>query len=371
MKGWEMQLPPSFPMERLHRDAVREGERRRSRRRRRFQVVTSGVCALLLVGVGVLVANRDEPPSQVRAGPGPVGSPAAPGTGDGGSSSEATEPAAKANGRIAFIRSTGPEDPAPKIYVMNEDGGGQTMIAETTRGSDLAWSPDGTKLAYWDLGGIYTVNADGSGETRVPTTSSSDQWPSWSPDGTKIAVRNADGPTGGVYVVNVDGSGRRKLTDGMMDAWPAWSPDGRRIAYSAADEIYVVNADGSGRKRLTSVGPSNDGLTWSPDGRQIAFRHNDTISVVDVGRDAVRPLATPGGTAVVNPAGHGANKLASGGGSPASPHWSPDGRKIVYALYQSGTSCSIWIMNADGSGQAPLADNGTCDRDPAWQPRSP
>jgi Tol biopolymer transport system component len=108
--------------------------------------------------------------------------------------------------------------------------------------------------------------------------------------------------------------------------------------------------------------------SWSPDGTQIAFRHNSTISVVAVDGGTTRTLASPGGTGLANPNGRGANKLAANGGDPSTPRWSPDGTKIIYALYQSGTSCSIWVMSSDGSGQAPLTDGSTCDRDPSWQP---
>jgi Tol biopolymer transport system component len=331
----------------VQRAAFEEGRRRRDRRRRRTQQVSSALCVLLVGAVAVLVANRaGGPSSQVQVGQGLV------------------EPHVMANGKIAFIRSAGPGDPAPKIYVMNEDGSGQQMIAETTQGSNLAWSPDGTMLAFWDVGGIYTIHADGSDETRVPTTSRDDHSPAWSPDGTQLAVSGA----GGIAIVNVDGSGRRQLTNDDAGFGPAWSPDGRRIAYAGLDDLYVVNEDGTHRARLTSVGPNNDAPTWSPDGTQIAFRHNSTISVVAVDGGAARTLASPGGTGVANPNGRGANKLAAGGGDPSTPRWSPDGTKIVYALYQSGTSCSIWVVASDGSGQTPLTDGSSCDRDPSWQP---
>lgn len=64
----------------------------------------------------------------------------------------------------------------------------------------------------------------------------------------------------------------------------------------------------------------------------------------------------------MNPDGQGANKLATGGGSPGTPRWSPDNTKIAYELYQTGERCSIWVMNSDGSEQTRLLDNRTCDR---------
>jgi TolB protein len=171
-------------------------------------------------------------------------------------------------------------------------------------------------------------------------------------------------------VANVDGSGRRTVSkeDG---ASPAWSPDGRRIAYSRFGDIYVVNVDGSGERLLVELDGFDDSPTWSPDGRRIAFRSNSTISAVDLDGGRARALASPGGTGLVDPQGQGANKLAVGRGDPSTPQWSPDGTKIVYAVFQTGEACSIWVMSADGGVQTPLTDNRTCDRDPAWQPRRP
>ena len=353
MKGWEAELPPTFPIERLHRDAARDARQRRTRRRRRYQGAMAGACALVVIAAGVVAVNRDSSSEQIQAGPGPTGQ---------------TTAVARANGKIAFIRDTGPTDPAHKIYVMDEDGSGQTMIAETTQGADLAWSPDGTKLAFSAVGGIYTVNADGSGETRVPTTSHPDQWPSWSPDGTRLAVRIFEGGTAAIDIVNIDGSGRRRLLTGDFVAHPAWSPDGSKIAYNSGRELYVVNIDGSGRRKLTRTGGNDDEPSWSPDGRQITFRHNNSIQVINAEGGRARQLVSHGGPALADPTARD-GEPAPGRGTPATPQWSPDGRKIIYGLIQSGEACSIWIMNADGSGRSQLTDGRTCDRDPAWQPR--
>ncbi|MDQ3643258.1 MAG: hypothetical protein M3450_17785, partial [Actinomycetota bacterium] len=74
MKGWEPQLPTAFPIERIQRDAVRVAAERRRRRMRRNQRAMSGLGALLIVGTAAIVVARDEPPDQLRAGPGPAGS---------------------------------------------------------------------------------------------------------------------------------------------------------------------------------------------------------------------------------------------------------------------------------------------------------
>jgi Tol biopolymer transport system component len=54
------------------------------------------------------------------------------------------------------------------------------------------WSPDGTRIAFSRVGGIYNVNADGTGEAVLLDGGLS---PEWSPDNVRIAfVRNGRDP---------------------------------------------------------------------------------------------------------------------------------------------------------------------------------
>jgi Tol biopolymer transport system component len=79
------------------------------------------------------------------------------------------------------------------IHIMNADGSGLTNLG--AGGSDLAWAPDGQKIAFVAFAGgnpsrdleIYVVNADGSGRVRLAGTPADDTSPAWSPDGTKVA----------------------------------------------------------------------------------------------------------------------------------------------------------------------------------------
>ena len=367
MTSWKDDIPADLPRQQMVAEAVRRGTVRRRRRKQRGAAVAGSAALLATIMIALTTQPfRSEPAGREEADldVGVAAPPSSPGL-------TATPPSpAGAGGRIAFIRRTGPEDPAPKVYLMDADGTNQVELAATTRGSDLRWSPDGTRFAFTDVGGIYVMNSDGTGEKRL-STDPSDAGPTWSPDGRKIAFRGLTKDQGGIYVMNDDGTDRKRLTD-KGERSPAWSPDGKRIAFSGDTDrgtnIQVINADGSGRRTLTRLDGFSDAPAWSPDGSRIVFRHNSELWVVNADGAGPRSLVSPGGTTAVNPQGSGANKLATSGGDPAGPSWSPDGTRIGYTLYHSGQSCSIWLMNADGGGQTRITDGSNCDVDPTWQP---
>ena len=213
--------------------------------------------------------------------------------------------------RIAFWSD---RDGNHEIYVMNQDGSGITRLTNVPNGDfGPRWSPDGSKIAFMSErdanSEIYVMNADGSGVTRLTTNTVDDMWPAWSPDGSKIAFMSARDGEGEIYVMNPDGSGVTPLTTNTVDdTRPEWSPDGTKLVFARFTEpcngfeewdLYVMNADGSGAAQLTS-GSNDNHAAWSPDGGWIAFTASffDHANGCDYSYSAVQFVPTDGSRVV-------------------------------------------------------------------------
>lgn len=196
------------------------------------------------------------------------------------------EPALSSDGaQIAFVSS---RDGDPELYRMRSDGTDQKRLTAFHREDwSPRWSPDGKRLAFLsDREGhtrVFVMSASGTKlapltpsppKTGAPATSELEDEVelAWSPDGTRLAyVTRAMGKRARIWVGHVATGECKALTSGAYgDESPAWSPDGRYLAFvsnRAGDpEVYLMRADGTGQTRLTHA-PGTDWLPrWIPPG---------------------------------------------------------------------------------------------------------
>ncbi len=236
-----------------------------------------------------------------------------------------------------------------EVYVAPLDGSLSPRQVSSGAGAKFAprWSPDGGRL-------IYVLDAKGgevydialcdlsTGEQRNLTPGTPDSLQpnlAWSPDGTQIAFLSDRGGHFDCYVMAVDGGPVRRVLALDHPQWDVrWSPDGRWLAVVAEtsgqdyDTFLVPAAGGEPRVLAGADGPLHArDAAWSPDGQRIAFAANER-GAFDIG---VYELAT----GVVT-------RVSSGDGDEELPAWSPDGRRLA-GMERDGPSTRVIVWDVE------------------------
>jgi Tol biopolymer transport system component len=281
--------------------------------------------------------------------------------------------------RLAVAASLGSGGPSARIFIVGADGQGLTEIAQQLDWvHSLAWSPQGdlisvvTGNAYGGQGSLFVINSDGSGLRSLAQGVQGDV--AWSPDGHRLAAALADpsssqGGASNIYTVDVNDGSITRLTDVASSEYaPAWSPDGSAIAFvsrrDAQSGIFAIHADGA----LTPLLPGAGSQTFlDPDGHLVVLP--DVSAEPSGWRDAF-PLTE--GTA--SPDGRRLADVVRGQGGfsdfrwwPSS--WSPDGTRLVFAGCQ-GDPCQwgLFVVNADGGDLPKLVSPLVPYEAPTWSP---
>jgi dipeptidyl aminopeptidase/acylaminoacyl peptidase len=254
----------------------------------------------------------------------------------------------------AYYGSAFPIDHPEGVWIQDVVSGRARRIAACEPDacpSQIAWSPDGRRLAIADGTRLATMNPDGEVRTTLWTLEGDPQADplilpagrddfvralAWSPDAKRIVFVTATADGDALHVIDRDGQRPRVIARSTDAApylgGPAWSPDGSTIAYLAIGpcetcqdlntlgftahdplvRIVAIDPDGTNRRTLIANrrlgGPSwggcachawwPPGLTWSPDGTRLAIAGPGGLFVVHADGTGFRRLGPSGGGAV-------------------------------------------------------------------------
>jgi Tol biopolymer transport system component len=255
-------------------------------------------------------------------------------------------PSWSADGTQLFFASA--KGPAGAVHVAGVDGRRMRRLFRTGVLSQVAWSPRDDWVAYSTRGRVLMIQPNGEGRRVVGSGVDL----AWSADGSKLAF-SSSAVGGPIEVVDAAGSGHLRVTSGRFDHSPAWSPDGTRLAFSRSfsvggpEYVYLVGADGTG---LVALGPQGAAPAWSPDGTRLAFWQRTpegvVLAVFGLADEQLRVLTRT---------------------LPAfsrAPRWSPDGTRLLVTVCGAFGACRVEVAAADGSEVRRIATGG----DPAWSP---
>src|SRR5688572_30833430 len=176
--------------------------------------------------------------------------------------------------RIAFVRDG-------VINTMWADG---THIRNTgVVGQGPRWYPDRTRIAFWNVGGVWTIRPNGRGlrllyETRFgPGFEHSYRHPIYSVDG-NLAVKFS-GWDGDIAFADfiVASPPPSNICEFEEPDRVEWSPDGRMLAVTAMSGGTICLTDGTTMRVLPDVSAFQ--LAWSPEGDRLALRGGEVIDL--------------------------------------------------------------------------------------------
>ena len=266
-----------------------------------------------------------------------------------------TSPRWSPDGRyLAFLSARdGKKD---QVFLLDRRGGEAQAITEYKTGaSAIAWSPDSTKLAL-----------------LVPDPDPNDPEPDKDPKDKKPQphvitrlqfMRDGEGYLSDVkrhiHVFEIATKKDLEIAhDKFDDGAPVWSPDGTLIAFSANrtdnpdandnSDIFVVEpVKGATARRLTTYTGADSSPVFSPDGKSIAYLQNGDSKDIWYATNNIAIVSVTGGTPRILT--QGLDRAVR------SPHFTPDGSKVLFLLEDGGNSHLARVATSGGTIERILA----------------
>jgi Tol biopolymer transport system component len=248
--------------------------------------------------------------------------------------------------RLTFQRKA-PDMPADQIFTMNLDGSGVTRVSNGEGATTCAYGIPGTDRVVW------------------ATTMFAGAEPPAPPDRSKGYVWKLH-PEFDIVVTDSDGGNLVRLTDTEgYDAEPTLSPDGEWIVFcstrSGDPEIYKMRTDGSDLTRLTTADGYDGGPFFSWDGTKIIYRANRPEGEEELEKYRIlreEMLVSPVNLEIwiMDADGSNQRQITDNGAANFAPFLHPDGERVIFcsnlaSLDKPGMpNFDLWMVHVDGTG---------------------
>ena len=233
------------------------------------------------------------------------------------------------------------------------------------------FGPAGNGSIVYSAGGDLFLGNAATGETRrIVTGPEQDVEPIVSMDGTRIVFwRSTDRESWEeIVVADADGSNQRVVTPTpvLRANWMDFTPDGQSVWFVSEIDgmtaLQRVDADGTDYRVMVAGLLLDEPAVRPTDGHEILFRAQtgSTVTLYVMNADGSNRRALITKTGSTNP---GFDLIA--------PRYSPDGSQIAYQAWSNELEqMRVWIMNADGTGarQLPHDPQAWFEGWPVWSP---
>jgi Tol biopolymer transport system component len=249
----------------------------------------------------------------------------------------------------------------------------------TTGPSSAVWSPDSGSLLYSMAGSLWKQNLNSIIAEQLTAGPGYDYQPDCSPDGRWVVYSSYNKDAIELWALNLETKKPQQLTSGgAVNVEPRFSPDGKRIAFVSTSykrHLHIFlgefsNGELRNVQRLTGETRSNQpryyygefdheiSPAWSADGSELLFVSNRG-----------RIYGTGGFWRMKAESGAEAREIHFEETTwKASPDFSPDGKRIVYASYLGQQWHQLWVMPSQGGDAFPISYGEFDNINPRWSP---
>lgn len=239
-----------------------------------------------------------------------------------------------------------------QIFIMNEDGSDKKQLTDIPENCmKPRWSPDGKQIVFYsDKGFVYLIRDIDNIKSSNPFLVSGGVNPSFMPEGDQILYNDEFEDVLSIFVIDTASSGAEPqlLSDGSYSNMQVLSHDGNKIVFSSFADgtkaVMIADLNDTTNNYIKMVSRNDEANLEpdiSPDDSKITYASFDnnlkgTIRIFENG-----------------------NEKVIGKGLPSSnvPRFSPDGKKIAFAVIQD-KDVSLYVMNIDGSARNNLNVKG-------------